>query len=96
MFIVDQAYFIAHIGRYTAKQVVNVEESAWDDKVRERKYGQALAGKRASISAIFVRGKRITIEMGISSTGIVGYQRYEGSMDGEDFMTYLAFLVFTA
>jgi hypothetical protein len=72
---------------YHRPKVVNCDESACNNKTVARKRGWAPAGKRANVSSVFVRGKRYTIEMGISSTGLVAYKLYEGSMDGEDFIT---------
>jgi hypothetical protein len=69
--------------------VVNVDESAFNNKTAVRDYGWARRGKRANVSAIFVRGKRYTLELGISDSGLVGYEIFEGAMDGHDFLSYL-------
>ena len=72
---------------------MNVDEAACNNKTTVRNRGYSQVGKRATISSFLVRGKRITVEMGISCTGLVAYQLYEGSMDGGDFIAYIKYLV---
>ena len=63
--------------------------------LRESAGGHLRVKELMSPQSLFVeKSIRITIEMGISRNGLVAYQLYEGSMDGEDFITYVKNLVY--
>lgn len=81
--------FTAHMAQYEHSQVVSVDESSFNNKTATRNEGWSYRGKRANIFCIFVRGKRYTLEMAISSSGYVAYKIYEGAMDGDDFLEFL-------
>jgi hypothetical protein len=87
--LIEQQNFRAHIAQYTSSQIVNVDESAFNNKTAIRDYGYAMRGERANVCCVFVRGQRYTLEMAISDSGLVAYDVFEGAMDSEDFLTYL-------
>ena len=69
-----RAYFRAKIYKYKANQLVFVDESAANERIKDRKYGWLLKGLPCRVR---MSGKRLTRWSILPAIGINGYIDYE-------------------
>jgi transposase len=74
---------------FMASQMVFVDETSKDDRTIYRHYGRAVAGRRATISANFVRGERYSMVAALSLDGYEAVHVVPGSVDGEGFLDFI-------
>jgi hypothetical protein len=74
---------------FMASQMVFVDETSKDDRTVYRHYGRSIAGRRATISANFMRGERYSLVAALSLGGYEAVRVVPGSVDGEEFLDYI-------
>lgn len=74
---------------FVASQMVFVDETSKDDRTLYRHYGRAVAGKRATINANFVRGEQYSMVAALSTDGYEAVHVVPGSVDGEEFLNFI-------
>lgn len=75
--------------RYTADEMVFLDESSKDGRTVFRKYGRAPQGKRPVIQESNDRGTRYSILPAITINGYIAVRVIEGSVDGAEFFDFV-------
>jgi hypothetical protein len=75
--------------RYTADEVVFLDESSKDGRTVFRKYGRALRGERPVIQESLDRGTQYSILPAITVDGYIAVRVVEGSIDGAGFFDFV-------
>jgi transposase len=75
--------------RYTADEMVFLDESSKDGRTVFRKYGRAPQGERAVIQESLDRGTRYSILPAITINGYIAVRVIEGSVDGAEFFDFV-------
>jgi transposase len=75
--------------RYTADEMVFLDESSKDGHTIFRKYGRSLQGERPVTHALQDRGTRYSILPAITVDGYIAVRVIEGSVDGAEFFDFV-------
>jgi transposase len=75
--------------RYTADEIVFLDESSKDGHTAFRKYGRAPRGERPVIQESLDRGTRYSILPAITVNGYIAVRVVEGSVDGAEFFDFV-------
>jgi transposase len=75
--------------RYTADEMVFLDESSKDGRTVFRKYGRAPQGERPVIQESNDRGTRYSILPAITINGYIAVRVIEGSVDGAEFFDFV-------
>lgn len=75
---------------FVAEQMVFVDESSKDERTIYRRFGRAPKGQAATVKAKFVRGTCYSIAAAITTEGYIATRVVEGSVDGSEFLDYIA------
>ncbi|CAO1638558.1 unnamed protein product [Sympodiomycopsis kandeliae] len=78
------------IGKYSADQLVFVDESSFDSRVFHRQYGRSLKGTKAFVRSSISRGARYSLLPAVAlDKGMFATLLVEGSVTGRVFFEYL-------
>jgi len=75
--------------RYTADEMVFLDESSKDGHTIFRKYGRSPRGERSVIQGVQDRGTRYSILPAITLDGYIAVRVVEGSVDGAEFFDFV-------
>jgi len=75
--------------RFTANEVVCLDESSKDGRTIFRKYGRAVRGVRPVVQESLDRGIRYSILPAITVDGYIAVRVVEGSVDGAEFFDFV-------
>jgi transposase len=82
--------YIARIGKYSADQLVFVDESSVDRRTTYRGHAWSIRGTKAQRKAFFVRGRRYSVLPALSlREGIIHCEIVEGSFCTETFLQFI-------
>ena len=74
---------------FTASQMIFVDETSKDERTIYWHYGRAVAGRRVTISADFVRGEQYSMVAALSLDGYEAVRVVPGFVDGEEFLNFI-------
>ncbi|ORY36655.1 hypothetical protein BCR33DRAFT_644715, partial [Rhizoclosmatium globosum] len=87
----ERAQFLQFISQFPREYLVFFDEAAWNEKSLQRRFGYSPTGRRAVISAPFVRGVRFSIIAAICvSHGFLDFAVEEGPLNGNDVYTFIS------
>jgi transposase len=75
--------------RYTADEMVFLDESSKDGHTIFRKYGRSMQGERPVIQVVQDRGTRYSVLPAITVDGYIAVRVVEGSVDGAEFFDFV-------
>ena len=81
--------FMAEAMFFTAHQFVWVDESGCDKKDHMRKFGYSLRGEPPVYHRFLHRGERHNVICAMSTQGVVAYEWYKGSINGDKFLDFV-------
>jgi transposase len=87
--------YTARMCQYDANQVVFVDESAYNERTCESKYGWSAKGTPCRVRLPGRRSKRWSILPAISTEGYIDSEVYHGSFNAERFITFIQDLLET-
>ena len=77
-------------------EFVFVDEVSKNEITWARQYGRAMAGRRAALTDVFVRGDRYSLVAAITTEGYMAAHVIEGSFDNETFYEFITTKVVSA
>jgi transposase len=81
--------FIADMTRYTPDQLVCLDESAANERTKDRKYGWSPRGQPCRVRESQRRSTRWSILPALTCDGWLDYEVFHGSFDGDRFFAFL-------
>ena len=81
--------YIAEIVMYNMNMLVFADEIRKDSQDSIRRYGYAVNGQVPQSRLKLARGERTSVIAAISSSGLVGYETYIGSVRDDEFLDYV-------
>jgi transposase len=83
------AQFLTEMTRYTPDQLVCLDESAANERTKDRKYGWSPRGQPCRVRESQRRSTRWSILPALTCDGWLDYEVFHGSFDGDSFFTFL-------
>ena len=81
--------YLAEISMYNANMFVFADETGKDLRDSIRRYGYAIQGQVPQVSVTLARGTRISTIAAISCSGLLGYEKFTGSVRGDEFYDFV-------
>jgi len=84
-----RAEYMLAIAQYSACQFVFMDEVHSDKRTYERRYGWAMAGRRAMKRGIYLRGQKYSSAAAMCVDGLLTYYTIKGGFNAVDFQYFL-------